>query len=625
MSVIFPITASLLFRQTTGPWYNGSNAPGSGSGGELSYDNMDYNWYNLNLASYQIIQTIKGAAYTGSSNTFTQPNTFLSNVGISGSLTGSTARFSGQLISSFPGVGFVGTASWALNVVGGGGGGTQNLQSVTTIGNQTSASVILLGGVTGSSFTGSFTGSFLGSLFGTSSYALSALSSSYSVTSSYSLTALSSSYAVTASYVKITGSNGLFVNYGPNGIELTQSFVYPNLQDVTTLGNQTSESIQITGSLSNGFQTLAVGLFTHAEGIQTTAISDYSHAEGSNTTTLADISHAEGYYTTTLGNQSHAEGEYTITIGGSSHAEGYQTTAKGIASHVEGNKTIAFGTGSHAEGTGSLASGSYSHAEGYLNIAKGIASHAEGVNTTSVGLYSHAEGSSTTSIGAVSHAEGVTTTAIGQTSHAEGAITTAVGESSHAEGYFSKSIGSWSHAEGVLSRSVGNQSHAEGGQTTAIGDSSHAEGAYTTAKGNDSHAEGLGTITSTKQGQHVEGTYNIEDSNAIWVVGDGASAGSRSNLIAAYTDRLTVTGSLQVTGSIISNGPVVITGSGNYLTLPVITGSSTPDVISPYNTTAVPIGSMVLRISTPVSGPTTVMLYVKYRNATPPVSQWATI
>ena len=69
MAVIFPITASLLFRQTTGPWYNGSNAPGSGSLGELSYDNMDFNWYNLNSASYQIIETIKGAAYTGSSIT----------------------------------------------------------------------------------------------------------------------------------------------------------------------------------------------------------------------------------------------------------------------------------------------------------------------------------------------------------------------------------------------------------------------------------------------------------------------------------------------------------------------------------------------------------------------------
>jgi len=264
MSVIFPITASLLFRQTTGPWYNGSNAPGSGSGGELSYDNMDYNWYNLNLASYQIIQTIKGAAYTGSSNTFTQPNTFLSNVGISGSLTGSTARFSGQLISSFPGVGFVGTASWALNVVGGGGGGTQNLQSVTTIGNQTSASVILLGGVTGSSFTGSFTGSFLGSLFGTSSYALSALSSSYSVTSSYSTTA---SYALNASQFSTTGSfTGSF----------TGSILSPNIKLTDGSFVRSQNYVTQSGVLNN-----TNGIIWYAPSLEPSAFIDYYATDSS--------------------------------------------------------------------------------------------------------------------------------------------------------------------------------------------------------------------------------------------------------------------------------------------------------------------------------------------------------
>jgi hypothetical protein len=78
---------------------------------------MDYNWYYLNSASYQTIAVIRGAAYTGSSNTFTEPQTFTSNVGISGSLTGSMANFSGQIISSYPGVGFYGTASWAANAI----------------------------------------------------------------------------------------------------------------------------------------------------------------------------------------------------------------------------------------------------------------------------------------------------------------------------------------------------------------------------------------------------------------------------------------------------------------------------------------------------------------------------
>ena len=117
MSVSFPNTASLLFRQEISPWYNGFNAPGSGSDGQLTFTNMDYNWYYLNSASFQTIAVLKGAAYTGSANTFTEPQTFTSNVGISGSLTGSMANFSGQVISSYPGVGFYGTASWAANAI----------------------------------------------------------------------------------------------------------------------------------------------------------------------------------------------------------------------------------------------------------------------------------------------------------------------------------------------------------------------------------------------------------------------------------------------------------------------------------------------------------------------------
>ena len=126
MSVSFPNTASLLFRQEISPWYNGFNAPGSGSDGVLTFDNMDFNWYYLNSASYQTITVIKGAAYTGSANTFTEPQTFTSNVGISGSLTGSMANFSGQVISSYPGVGFYGTASWAANTI------TSSILSITS-------------------------------------------------------------------------------------------------------------------------------------------------------------------------------------------------------------------------------------------------------------------------------------------------------------------------------------------------------------------------------------------------------------------------------------------------------------------------------------------------------------
>ena len=144
MSVSFPNTASLLFRQEISPWYNGFNAPGSGSDGQLTFTNMDYNWYYLNSASYQTIAVIKGAAYTGSSNTFTEPQTFTSNVGISGSLTGSMANFSGQIISSYPGVGFYGTASWAANAITSSIFVTTSSISASYASSSTSASIIYI-------------------------------------------------------------------------------------------------------------------------------------------------------------------------------------------------------------------------------------------------------------------------------------------------------------------------------------------------------------------------------------------------------------------------------------------------------------------------------------------------
>jgi len=157
------------------------------------------------------------------------------------------------------------------------------------------------------------------------------------------------------------------------------------LQDVTSRGNQTSESINITGSLSNGSNANAIGI--------------ESHAEGSNTTALGLASHAEGYFSTAVGIFSHAEGggyEFAslfegrnIAIGMGSHAEGSDSTAVGITSHAEGGyfdfyEKVAggytIGRGSHAEGeaTTTLAAADLSHAEGLHTITSDKYQHAQG-------------------------------------------------------------------------------------------------------------------------------------------------------------------------------------------------------------------------------------------------------
>ena len=71
----------------------------------------------------------------------------------------------------------------------------------------------------------------------------------------------------------------------------------------------------------------------------------------------------------------------------------------------------------------------------------------------------------------------------------------------------------------------------------ATGDYSFASGRNTIASGLYSHAEGYGTKTSTKSGQHVEGTFNIGiATDTIHETGIGTSDSDRKNAFEIYTD-----------------------------------------------------------------------------------------
>ena len=109
-------------------------------------------------------------------------------------------------------------------------------------------------------------------------------------------------------------------------------------------------TLQISGTLSNGFENTANGDYSHAEGEVTRTYGVASHAEGSNTAAYGTASHAEGGATTAKGNYSHAEGLLTIASGSFSHAEGFSTKANGDYSHAEGTYTIAEGHGQHVKG-----------------------------------------------------------------------------------------------------------------------------------------------------------------------------------------------------------------------------------------------------------------------------------
>ena len=337
----------------------------------------------------------------------------------------------------------------------------------------------------------------------------------------------------------------------------------------------TTGSVEITGSLSNGVNAYAQGVFSHAEGTHTFTTDQFSvitsHSTVSDQVTVDDDSYFSpgdvvGYIEQAGGNnnqfritvvvsmlggnviqlanvpspiQSSALNALTEQVAGGqsvlfnlssgnsnadySHAEGSYTVAAGINSHSEGRKTAALGQHSHAEGVRALAEGPASHAEGQLTTASGQGSHAEGESTNASGDWSHAEGSETNASGDWSHAEGGNTTASGQYSHAEGEGTEASGDYSHAEGESTFATGDYSHAESRQTTASGDYSHAEGQFTNASGYASHAEGELTTASGQLSHAEGFQT-TASGDYSHAEGESTTASGNYSHAEGDSTTA-----------------------------------------------------------------------------------------------------
>jgi uncharacterized delta-60 repeat protein len=315
--------------------------------------------------------------------------------------------------------------------------------------------------------------------------------------------------------------------------EMDGNFTYlegltPNTGSFATTGsNQFKSNQSITGSLNVSGSAIFTG------GITGSSFTGSFVGDGSGLTGIPGVTPiATGSFATTGSNQfknnqsitgslnisgSISQGLYTLASGKLSRAYGLASTASGEYSHAEGG---IFGLGDSTIYKGGTASGTGSHAEGAETRASGIASHAEGFGSWAIGDYSHAEGNYTTASGDASHAEGFATFA-------------------------------------------GAGAHSEGENTRASGNSSHAEGYYTTASGNYSHAEGLGTIASGSY-SHAQGAYNIAISSpSSFIIGNGISNGSRSNLVFASGSQFQVTGSLTISGSTIQSGSIDVSGSIN--------------------------------------------------------------
>ena len=131
-------------------------------------------------------------------------------------------------------------------------------------------------------------------------------------------------------------------------------------------------------------------------------------------------------------------------------------------------------------------------------------------------------------------------------SYENGNMLTASGFGSIAYGNYSKATQNFSIAEGNFTNASGLFSHAEGDRTTAAGWASHAAGISAAALGKGSFAAGLGTIASTDSTFTI-GKYNndgIQEGVGLFVVGNGTSEGSRSNILEVSSDRLRVKGNI---------------------------------------------------------------------------------
>jgi len=341
---------------------------------------------------------------------------------------------------------------------------------------------------------------------------------------------------------------------------------------------QITGSLGITGSLNNGFENIARGIDSHAEGYYTIASGSYSHAEGRSTTAYGEASHAEGDTTVAPGEASHAEGESTTAYGRSAHAEGFVTVAVSPHSHTEGYSTV---TGYRTDLLEALTEtvsppiGGASSKVVFTNFPGNYTSFFQSSSNV-VSLYDDFTLSFTDTIYSSSYSGTYTTVFFANQptgSHVGYLV---------ANKAFTAFSGEYSHAEGQFTNAYGVGSHAEGYGTVASGEASHAEGYGTIASGYASHAEGYFTIASGSY-QHVQGQYNQSSSaQSAFIIGNGTSDATRSNLIFASGSQVQITGSLNVSAGITGS----LLGTASYATQAVSASYATQSLSSSFAATA---------------------------------------
>ena len=193
---------------------------------------------------------------------------------------------------------------------------------------------------------------------------------------------------------------------------------------------------------------------------------------------------------------------------------------------------------------------------GASNKAYGTSSLAYGYKNTADDSFGVAFGQEN-EVGYTAFTAGLLNNASGKGSAALGKGLTVSGEFAFGEGADNTASGAHSHAEGSTTTASGTSSHTEGWKTQATAEGAHAQGYETIASGEASFAGGNRTIAS-QDFQTALGTYNAEDEDALFIIGNGDSNENRSNAFTVKdTGDVVIAGSLKIGNTIFTEAQLI--------------------------------------------------------------------
>lgn len=318
--------------------------------------------------------------------------------------------------------------------------------------------------------------------------------------------------------VEITESNAL----------VTKAYVDTNISTPSTGLEQLDEGNgngwRLIGQDANNYGNIGL----NAVDVSTTTFPSTTHgATGSYAFTAGIVTTASGFGATALGNGSTASGDNAFAAGGANIASGENSIALGLNTQATGNSSLAFGEQSRANGN-------YSFAGGLASIASEQYSFAMGNNADALGVFSFS---------------------FGRINSASGLHSFSFGENNQANYNFSFAAGQDNIINANHSTVFGLANNTNGNYSFLAGRSTSTSASYSSAFGHGTRA--------TNEGSMAIGTFNETDSDALFIVGNGADSSNRNTVLKVMDtgvvniDNLSGTGtrnvSVDASGNLVAN------------------------------------------------------------------------